>query len=133
MEQVDMLGYGALGGLFISALTMFRYLQSEQIWPWHAPGGVTFKIWITIEILRTGLGAGVAWVLAISGPISVFGAVLAGAGAPAIIDKWGRAAPKEIALEPVYDIPHQGIGARPAHPGAAQDAPPSVASGGGNV
>lgn len=129
-----MLGYGALGGLFISGLTMFRYLQGEKIWPWHAPGGVTFKIWLAIEILRTGLGAGVAWVLAISGPLSAFGAVLAGAGAPAIIDKWGRAAPKEVTLAPVYDIPpQQSVGVQPAQPGAAQGAPSNVASGGGNV
>lgn len=131
-----MLGYGALGGLFISALTLFRYLQGEKIWPWHAPGGVDFKIWLTVELLRTGLGAGVAWVLAISGPLSSFGAVLAGAGAPAIIDKWGRVAPKEIALAPAYDIPPQNPGVQnnsTVQPSVAPEPPPSLANGGGNV
>ncbi|WP_143079069.1 hypothetical protein [Streptomyces monashensis] len=99
MTHLIMALYGAVGGLLIAALGLFRYLKKEQMWPWFADGGVSFSVWISIEILRVSIGAGVAWVLAIAGPFSVFGAIVAGAGAPAILDKWERNSPAQAVPE----------------------------------
>lgn len=55
--------------------------------------GPTKPMYFTIEAIRILLGAGVAWGLAATDQLGIFGAIVVGAGAPAILDKWQRAAP----------------------------------------
>ncbi|MBO1413338.1 hypothetical protein [Streptomyces sp. FH025] len=103
MSQLAMAAYGLVGSLLVSLLTFFRVVQTKRCWPWEVPGGTRISIYIAAEAARMLIGAGVAWAIAMAGPFSAFGAVIAGAGAPAILDKWQRSA-QDSALSDVGQL-----------------------------
>lgn len=86
-------GWGAGGGALMSLGTFFGYVQNSNEWPWRAKNGPTGRMWVTVEVIRVALGAGVAAVLGATDHLGVLSAVTVGAGAPAILDQWKRAAP----------------------------------------
>jgi hypothetical protein len=93
MLHGQMLCYGAAGGALVSLVTLYKYLQTRNQWPWNVKNGPTKPMYFTGEVIRILLGAGVAWGLAATDQLGVFGAIVVGAGAPAILEKWQRAAP----------------------------------------
>lgn len=93
MLHGQMLCYGAAGGVLVSLGTLYKHLQLRNQWPWKVKNGPTKSMYFTGEVIRILLGAGVAWGLAATDQLGVFGAIVVGAGAPAILDKWQRAAP----------------------------------------
>lgn len=122
---------GAAGGALVSLVTLYRYVQLKSQWPWKVKDGPTIPMWVTVELIRIVLGGGVAWGLAATGQLGALGAIMVGAGAPAIIDKWQLAAPQVAA----------SAQAEQANPGQVNDgsgsngvniaASPSAASEGG--
>ncbi|GAA2837105.1 hypothetical protein GCM10010505_70590 [Kitasatospora aburaviensis] len=88
---------GAVGGGLIFLVSLYRHLQTRRQWPWHVKNGPTFGIYLTGELIRIVLGAIVAWGLAASGPLGTLGALMAGAGAPAILEQWQRMGPQVAA------------------------------------
>ncbi|WP_395296377.1 hypothetical protein ACF9IK_25250 [Kitasatospora hibisci] len=84
---------GAVGGGLIFLVSLYRHLQTRRQWPWRVKNGPTFGIYVTGELIRIVLGAIVAWGLAASGPLGTLGALMAGAGAPAILEQWQRMGP----------------------------------------
>ncbi|MFE4516510.1 hypothetical protein ACFRMQ_20235 [Kitasatospora sp. NPDC056783] len=114
MSHWAMAVYGLVGGLLVSLLTFFRVVQTKRCWPWEVPGGTKLSIYIAAEMARTLIGAGVAWAVSMAGPFSAFGAVIAGAGAPAILDKWQNSAKDSELTEVgslIRSIPAQESGA----------------------
>lgn len=93
MPHWQMILYGAAGGAMVSMMTLYKHLQMRNQWPWKVKNGPTKSIYYTGEAIRIILGAGVAWGLAATDQLGLFGAIMVGAGAPAILDKWQRAAP----------------------------------------
>lgn len=93
MLHWQMLCYGAAGGALVALVTLYKHLQTRNQWPWKVKNGPTPPMYFTGEAIRILLGAGVAWGLAATDQLGVFGAIMVGAGAPAILDKWQRAAP----------------------------------------
>ncbi|MFJ2958446.1 hypothetical protein [Streptomyces sp. NPDC087270] len=93
MLHEQMLGLGAVGGAMVTLVTLYQHLQTRSQWPWTVKNGPTKPMYLTIEVIRILLGAGVAWGLAATDQLGVFGAIVVGAGAPAILDKWQRTAP----------------------------------------
>ncbi|MFJ3787099.1 hypothetical protein [Kitasatospora sp. NPDC090091] len=88
---------GAVGGGLIFLVSLYRHLQTRRQWPWLVKNGPTFGIYLTGELIRIILGAFVAWGLAASGPLGTLGALMAGAGAPAILEQWQRMGPQVAA------------------------------------
>ncbi|MFC5027166.1 hypothetical protein ACQFX6_19400 [Streptomyces sp. DSM 41987] len=99
MAHWQMLLCGAAGGTMMSLVTFYRLVQAKNSWPWKIKNGPTISMYITIETIRIVVGAGVAWGLAATGQLGVLGAMIAGAGAPAIVDKWQNMAPRMTAFE----------------------------------
>ncbi|MER5637226.1 hypothetical protein ABT095_09725 [Kitasatospora sp. NPDC002227] len=94
MAHWRMLLYGAIGGGLISLLTLYRFIQGKRRWPWRVKNGPTLGLYLTGEVIRVVLGSLVAWGLAASGQLGALGAMIVGAGAPAILDKWQAMAPQ---------------------------------------
>jgi hypothetical protein len=93
MLHEQMISLGAAGGAMVSLVTLYQHLQTRSQWPWTVKNGPTKPMYFTSEVIRILLGAGVAWGLASTDQLGAFGAIVVGAGAPAILDKWQRAAP----------------------------------------
>ncbi|AUG77038.1 hypothetical protein CFP65_2191 [Kitasatospora sp. MMS16-BH015] len=105
MAHWRMLLYGAIGGGLISLLTLYRFIQSKRRWPWRVKNGPTPALYLTGEAIRVVLGSLVAWGLAASGQLGALGAMIVGAGAPAILDKWQAMAPQLHSSEPPAPAP----------------------------
>lgn len=93
MLHGQILSLGAAGGAMVSLATLYQHIQTRSQWPWAVKSGPTKPMYFTSEVIRVLLGAGVAWGLAATDQLGLFGAIVVGAGAPAILDKWQRAAP----------------------------------------
>ena len=104
MPHWQMFCYGAAGGGLISLLTLYRFIQGKKKWPWRVKNGPTLGLYLTGEVIRTVLGAVVAWGLAASGQLGVLGAMIVGAGAPAILEQWQRSGPQSHAPDPARPI-----------------------------
>ncbi|WP_441246279.1 hypothetical protein [Kitasatospora sp. McL0602] len=109
MPHWQMLLYGAVGGGLISLLTLYRFIQGKRRWPWRVRNGPTFGLYLTGEVIRVVLGSVVAWGLAASGQLGALGAMIVGAGAPAILDKWQSMGPQLYSPEQVSPARPHGI------------------------
>lgn len=99
---------GAAGGGLVSLVDFYTYVKLKFEWPWRAKGGPTPAMYAAGEITRILLGAGVAWGLAASDQLGMVGALIAGAGAPAVVEKLRSAASGiAIAVEGGAVIPNQ--------------------------
>lgn len=127
----QMLLCGVGGGALVSLVTLYRYVQLKSQWPWKVKNGPTIPMWVTVELIRIVLGGGVAWGLAATGQLGVLGAIMVGAGAPAIIDKWQLAAPRVAASVQANQNNPSQVGDGSASSGANIAASPSAVSEGG--
>ncbi|MGW2739323.1 hypothetical protein ACWC4D_34660 [Streptomyces sp. NPDC001288] len=112
-------------------MTLYRYVQLKNQWPWKVKDGPTIPMWVTVELIRIVLGGGVAWGLAATDQLGILGAIMVGAGAPAIIDKWKLAAPQVAASVQADQTNPSQVTDGGASTGVSIAASPSTASEGG--
>ena len=87
--------WGLFGGFAVSGLELQALLRSRGRWPWQSAKGeppeISRSAYLTGEIVRLLVGAGLAWAAAATGQISgPLGAVGIGAAAPFILDQLSR-------------------------------------------
>lgn len=108
MLHGQMILCGAAGGGLVSLVDFYTYVKLKFEWPWRVKDGPTPAMYAAGETARILLGAGVAWGLAASGQLGMIGALIAGAGAPAVVEKLRSAASSiAIAAEGGTMIPQQ--------------------------
>ncbi|MEV4614186.1 hypothetical protein AB0K43_16550 [Kitasatospora sp. NPDC049258] len=111
-------------------------MRSKNQWPWAVKNGPTPAMYVTGEVVRIIIGGVVAWGLAEAGPLGALGALMAGAGAPAILDTWQRTGPQATAPARSRQAPRQATrasrgGGPAAQPSALEGVSASTASEGG--
>jgi hypothetical protein len=91
--------WGLFGGFAVAGLDLHASLRRRGCWPWQARKGdpdpeISPAAYLTGEIIRMIIGAGLAWAAAATGQISgPLGAVGIGAAAPFVINQFSAAVP----------------------------------------
>ncbi len=95
--------WGLFGGFAVEGLELRTSLLRRGCWPWQSPNDgsdpeISAAAYLTGEIIRLIIGAGLAWAAASTGQISgPLGAVGIGAAAPMILDQFSRIGQQPLA------------------------------------
>jgi hypothetical protein len=94
LTVIELLWWGAFGGLGVEAVQLLRAAKRVNGVPWKAPGGPPLGVLLLSIGLRLFIGCGLATAAGLSGQVSgPMGALAVGICAPLIIDQIGQGVP----------------------------------------